>query len=103
MGEPSVRPSTTPERISTPVGLVPLGDQAALSWAAPIQIRLEISFGERQSGRAPVDHHADAAAVGLAERGDANNRPELEPMAASMPAARRTPCQNTCSVAGRLH
>ena len=52
------------------VGLVARRRERALAGPAPIEIALDLLAREREPRRAAVDHHADAAAVALAEGGD---------------------------------
>jgi hypothetical protein len=54
-----------------PVFLFALGRQFALTWATTIQISLNFRFGNFDARRATIDHHANAAAMGLAKCGDA--------------------------------
>jgi hypothetical protein len=49
------------------VGLVSLGDQAALARPPPIEVRLDVGDVDSQARRASVDHHADTATMALAE------------------------------------
>ena len=73
IGVPSVWPSKTPERISQLVGLVARGDDLALPGAAAVEFGLDVGLGSGECGRAAVDDDADAAAVGFAEGGDAED------------------------------
>src|SRR5205814_8743121 len=52
------------------VRLLALGHERALARRAPVEIGLDVGFGEWQTGRAAVDHRADAGAVRLAPRRD---------------------------------
>jgi hypothetical protein len=47
-----------------------------LTWAAPVQIGLDVRFGEREPGRAAVHDDAHAAAVGFTPGGDAEQVPK---------------------------
>lgn len=53
------------------IGFFAGGGDGGLAWAPAVEVRLDIGFGERQSGGATVDDHADAAAMGFAPGGDA--------------------------------
>ncbi len=59
-----------------PVGLAALGGEARLAGTAAVEIGLDVGLGERDAGRAAVDHAADRRAVALAERGDAEEMAE---------------------------
>ena len=52
------------------VGFAPLGRVFRLARAAPVQVPLQIRFGERQPRRAAVHHRAQRRAVALAKGGD---------------------------------
>ena len=58
------------------VGLLALGNEAALSWTAAVQIGLNIGFGDGESGRATIEDAAHATAVAFAERGYAKDAAE---------------------------
>ena len=82
IGVPSVSPSYTPERISTPVGLVALGDQSALAGASAVEVGLDVgldsgSRGGQPSITTPTPGPCDSPKVVMR-----NRRPLLEPMAA---------------------
>src|SRR6058998_3380012 len=59
-----------------PVFLFALGRQFALTRATTIQLSLNFRFGNFDAWRATIDHHADAAAMGLAKCGDAKEMAE---------------------------
>jgi hypothetical protein len=48
-----------------------LGRQFALTWTTTIQFSLNFRFGNFDAWRTAVDHHADAASMGLPKCGDA--------------------------------
>jgi hypothetical protein len=50
--------------------LFALGRQFALTRATTIQLSLNFRFGNFDAWRAAIDHHTDAAAMGLAKCGD---------------------------------
>ena len=50
---------------------LPLRSEFALTRATTIQFSLDFRFGNFDARRATIDHHADAAAMGLAKCGDA--------------------------------
>src|SRR5262249_2964880 len=58
------------------IGLVTRRRDLALPGAPPIEIALDLLERDRQTRRTAVDHHADAAAMRLAERGDAKEMAE---------------------------
>lgn len=58
------------------VGLVARGGDGRLAGTAAVEFDLEIGFGERNEGRAPVDHDPDSSAVRFAEGGDAEESSE---------------------------
>ena len=58
-------------------------DDLALAGPAAVQVALDVRLGQRDARRAAIDDHADAAAVGFAPRGDAE---ELAQLARHTPA-----------------
>ena len=52
------------------VGFLALGDVAAGAGTAPVQVDLDVRLGQRQAGRAAVDHAADRRSMRFAEVGD---------------------------------
>ena len=55
------------------VRLLALGGEARLAGPAAVEILLDIGLGERDHGRAAVDHAADRYPMALAEGGDAEH------------------------------
>ena len=51
------------------VGLAPLGGVAAPPGATPVEVGLDVGFGEGETRRAPVHHAPDRGAVAFPERG----------------------------------
>ena len=47
------------------VGFVARGGQRGLAWPPTGQLRLDVGFGEAETGWAPVDYEGDAGAVGF--------------------------------------
>jgi hypothetical protein len=58
------------------VGLRPLGGEARLSRPALVEIRLDVGLGQRDAGRAAVDHAADRRPVALAKGRDPKHMAE---------------------------
>ena len=58
------------------VRLAPLGGMAAPAGPPPVEVGLEVGFGERKTGRTTVHHTPDRRAVALAERGHREMGPE---------------------------
>ena len=58
------------------VGLLALGGVARLAWLALVEIDLDVGLGERDAGRAAVDHAADRRPVAFAPGGDAEEMAE---------------------------
>ena len=52
----------------SPVGLLALGDDAALARTAPVQLGLDVVDGQLQARRAAVHDDANCVAVGLTPR-----------------------------------
>ena len=48
------------------ISLLTFGCIFALTGFAAVEKGLDVCFGQRKSGRTPVDHYADAGAVGFA-------------------------------------
>ena len=49
------------------VGLVALGDQAALAWPPTVEIALHVCFGDGQSGWASIEHDTDSGPMRFTE------------------------------------
>ena len=56
--------------------LLTLGGDFTLPGTSPIQLALNVGFGDVDLGRTTIDHNADAAAVRFAERRDAKELSE---------------------------
>ncbi len=74
------------------VGLAPLGGDGALPGAAAVELALDLLDGDRQAGRAAVDHHADGGAVRLPEGRHPKHRPEAVPAHRSVCPGRSRSC-----------
>src|SRR5207247_9967969 len=51
-----------------PIRLAALGDMPRGAGPAPVQVTLDVLFGQLHPGRAPVDHATDSGTVTLTER-----------------------------------
>ena len=58
------------------VGLASLAGKARLTGTSLVQIGLDVGFGERNTGRAAIDHGADCRPVTLAECRHSENMAE---------------------------
>ena len=58
------------------VGLAALGDMSRGSGLAPVEVALDVGLGQREPGRAAVDHASDRGSVRFAERCHAVKRAE---------------------------
>ena len=71
---PVVRPSKTPERISTRSASWRCVTCREVPGAAPVEVGLDVGIRELEAGRTAVDDAADRGAVALAEVGDPKER-----------------------------
>ena len=68
IGEPSVRPCRTPDRISRPVVLDRLAGAAAVATLAAGEVDREVVLGQGEPGGHALDHGAEHRAMALAGR-----------------------------------
>ena len=66
------------------ISLLTFGCIFALTGFAAVEKGLDVCFGQRKSGRTPVDHYADAGAVGFAPGYVRNNVPNVDPLMMSI-------------------
>jgi len=76
-----------------PIGFLALADEPGLTGTAPIEIALDVSFGQGNAGRAAIDHTAERRAMAFPERRHAKEL--TEGVERHLTRRNRLPCRRT--------